>query len=184
MSKRILVFSAAAVFAFALASARVWACSCSAITDGFEVFCSGAGGCNGSYIPTYCGFGCTYGDCYTTGYGQCCDHTYRTWNINTGGCEHRDCGECGQIRVRGSSKVAGSSQGAPERHGAMGAPPRTDASFDAGNTFETSGFSEEILFVPDRCRHTYGALYPQDLARLRNSVASSQQARVPPGGGL
>jgi len=186
MSKRILVFSIALLFALALASVPVWACSCSGIVEGNETPCTGTGGCNGFYIPQYCGFGCTYGDCYSTGYGQCCDRSYKTWNINTGGCNPReDCGECGQIRVHGSSKATRLAQVPPGRPGAMSARPRRDASFDAANAFENDPFAEEILFVPDRCRHTYGALYPEDRVRLRNSVARSQPARVPPpGGGL
>ena len=182
MSKRALASSVAVIFALALGSVHALGCSCFQIDEGNEQPCVGDG-CNSYYIPNYFGFGCIYGECYTAGYGQCCDKSYKLYNIDTGGCDGEDCGECGQARVHGSSNSARLGQVVPESLGVV-ARLRTDAAFNAGNAFETGRFSEEILFIPDRCRHTYVALYPQDRARRKNSVANSRPTRVPPGGGL
>ena len=112
---------------------------------------------NSSFTPTYCGFGCTESSCMQLGSGLCCDVRYRTTSIVPNpDCKGDQC-NCGKVRVRGSYETARSSKICSEP-GANTWIARS-AKDDALNG---ASLSEDVLFIPDRCKGRYGVVYPQD----------------------
>jgi hypothetical protein len=125
-------------------------CDCWQVTtDDVPTPCAGPGGCNSEYYREFCDFGCYQGTCETSGYGMCCDTPTETKSINLQQCDPpRHCGECGQTRVH---RFAGAlSDGA--RVGAALAKRERRVSFQGLSSGAT-------LFVPDRCRRTYGVIW-------------------------
>jgi hypothetical protein len=172
MSK--LVFQFGLLFALTLVPVPALACGCQQINDGNPTPCVGC--TYNFYYQQYCGVGCTYGYCVTTGYGACCKSHFTTLNIDTGSCEHQDCGECGQIRDHASSRQLGRSR-LQDLH-----TPR-NVTLTADKRLQPVS-PDEILLVPDHCRHTYGMAYPQDQPREGFSPESPALVRDPASGGL
>lgn len=110
------------------------------------------------------------------GSGLCCDVKYRTTSIlPNNDCGGNDC-NCGDLRVRGSSGTAPRAMtGTKFRTHALFAGPKK-------GVFDGAPLSEDVLFVPDRCKGSYGVIYPQDRVH-DGSPASSQSARVQGNGG-
>jgi hypothetical protein len=136
--------------------------------------------CESEYYLQYCTDGCTRGqDCITQGYGECCGKSYRTLTIDTENCTpagHYGC-ECQSPRTRSS--------------GARGAQASTGRLTDGETAHGTGGSSlysyshrqqEDIVYVPDRCRHTYAILYPPGYQI--KSAARPAQVRVQSSGGV
>ncbi len=161
-----------------LASVPAFGCGCQAVWDGNPTPCSG---CTFNfYYQEICGVpGCTYGYCITTGYGVCCKSHFTTLNVDTSDCNpFYDCGfNCPPARRHASSHVR-KGRTVPQSSAVSatvavtsGRWPKRTPPFDA------------IFFVPDRCRHTFGVLDPQNLNQQR-SPARSTLSRHSASGGL
>lgn len=155
----------------ALFCGRAIACDCLGVFDYFEM-CAGTN-CNQFYDYEYCGGGgCIYGEsCYISGYGQCCDTNYKTYNIDTDDCDpQHECDLCGDMTHHDSL----------QSHGKLN---RLEAASMVGQLSIRPRFAvDEPIFIPDRCGHSYGLVYPAEARKTGN--ASSRKAGVPTNGGL
>lgn len=140
-------------------------------------------GCSNQYYYEYCGGGCTpAADCFVSGYGLCCKTEFKTYSLDTQGCGGHPCDDCGEIRTRPPSAHAEASRGFRQTGGPGNLYGKTWAW--PQNTL----FGEEMLYVPNRCKHTYGVIYPQDLVKRQTSPAAAEphsgMTSAPTGGGL
>jgi hypothetical protein len=134
--------------------------ACLSLVEG-SVHCNAP--CNS--FPIYvCATGCVPSFC-TTGYGVCCGTHYSSNGLARD--PNDDCSgfNCGEIRASPRSGKAGGA-GSPDFKGASGG---------LGNPTEVvqvKGDSgpQEILFVPDRCSHTYSLVDPRVLPRGNGGI--------------
>jgi hypothetical protein len=174
MSNLRLFFVALAVLASAgsyLPLALAQDCGCRAVATDPDPFPCISEGCSSEYYREFCSFGCTEGVCTLTGYGLCCATEVEYYSVFPQQCnppEH--CGECGNARTRQPSHA-----GAQHPLGEDPAKP--------GFHVYRADFPDEVLFVPDDCRHTYREIHPQ-LRAPGASRASSNAAPVPDSGGI
>lgn len=115
--------------------------------------CVGAGGCRGSYYETYCYVGCLHGWCTNRGgSGECCGRIYYTASGSSDGtCLGFD---CGLARVHTSSfRDPKGRDSAEVQH--VATTERLGATADPA----VGGLRvPRLMFVPDRCAHTYGMI--------------------------
>lgn len=159
------------VFLAVTASFAVGSCSCLGIAQSDPLPCSSTNPpCKGSYVISYCDYGCSYGECFNTGIGNCCGTRYNTVNIDRSNCngDHFRC-PCGSARKRSSSANAAASHPSAMQAGASKASPYDFRS------------EEHVVLVPDRCRHTYAIVYP--LGYDPRSSARAAEVRVQNNGG-
>ena len=177
MSKlRLFLFVIAVFGCVGLTSSAALACSCYEVdTDQDPTPCIGKNECNSEYYAEFCSWGCIQGECGISGYGLCCGTQFKNYSVTPQSCwdPPHGCSECGQARERGLA------------HAAL---PR--AKKEVGETTRErigllrDGPSEEVLFVPDRCRHTYGTIFPGERLPPEDSSARSEMPDVRPGGGI
>jgi hypothetical protein len=146
-------------------------CGCKAVATSPDPIPCISEGCSSEYYQEWCTVGCTEGVCTLTGYGMCCETPVKYYNVSPQQCNPpAHCGECGNARTR-----------QPSHAGAQQSPG--ESRFNLEPQFYSADFPEEVLFVPDDCRHTYRAIYPRPLAPP-TSRASSKAAPVPDSGGI
>ncbi len=99
--------------------------------------------------------GCTYGYC-TTGYGECCNMPYPSNNLwpDPGG---NDCGlfGCGLVRVHAAPQAVGLG---PESKGFLPHGSKPSGPPSAGAVLP-----DDLIFIPNRCKHSYGMLHRKSL---------------------
>lgn len=114
-------------------------------TNEITLPCTGQN-CSSSYTTTICWYGCQSGTCVSQGgSGECCGHTYYSAEIYPG----EPCNDCSNARVH-PSKLSGvhSSHVAELRRGEL---------LNQIELTSTLAYRPpSLIFVPDRCRHTYG----------------------------
>ena len=121
--------------------------------------CSGSGGCSSPYFYSLCTTGCVHGLCVGHGSsGQCCGHVYYSAVIYSDG---DDCpgDECGLLRAHAPSSAKSSKRLNPQ-------PVRQATAENLGLASEPPILglpASRLLFVPDRCTHTYHIVLQRDL---------------------
>jgi hypothetical protein len=179
MSKaRVLMFSLGLAFVLLLASPAALACGCQTVADGNQTPCAGCP--DDFYYQEYCTVGCTYGYCITTGYGLCCRSRFITYNIDTNDCDpNSDCGDCGPARAHASSHLRQHARVATERTQDLAGLVRTSAK----RTNNRVVF-DDVVLVPDRCGHSYAAIYPRATSSQQSFLQSGESVpeRVKGGG--
>jgi hypothetical protein len=155
-------------------------CGCWQVSEGDDINCTGTNGCTDSYPLQFCEAGCSYGHCGAQGYALCCDDQWRPKAVyganQCGGSQ--DCGECGAIPLKARHH-------APLHKERLVRDRLEIATKQEGVGLDPGYLAEDtMLFVPNRCRRTYGILYPRDLDRPQTNSASQPQTTVPAGGGL
>jgi len=120
---------------------------CVAIGDFGPEKCSGSNGCMGAYEFLYCSWGCAAGTCVAHGgSGLCCGTIYYSPEIYPNGTR---CTDCGEIRIH-ASKPPTSRFSAELRQG-----------YSPGLIKISDNLSYKeprIVYVLDRCNHTYGVV--------------------------
>lgn len=177
MSKSKLFLFVVVVFGcVGLTSSAALACSCYEVdTEQDPTPCIGKNGCNSEYYAEFCNWGCIQGECGISGYGLCCDTEVKYYSVSPQSCYDppHGCGGCGQSRVHGVAH-------ATSQH----SKKQVVQTKQEGIGFFRDDSSEEVLFVPDRCRHTYGMIFPGEGGSPKNSSARSEISGVRPGGGI
>jgi len=143
-----------------LATAIASACECMGIDEEL-VPCAGCP--HDFYTLQFCGGdGCIYGEeCYISGYGECCQSKYETWNIYTNDCDPLHvCDECGDARIHASSHARG--------------PTRVRSG--------TEAFVREATLTPNRCTGVYSPAYAASASSEKSAI--SDKAGVLRKGGL
>jgi len=171
-----LCFGLLAVLLVSTTSYAQTPCGCWQVDTLEEVKCHSTG-CDSSYPFEACGAGCSFGHCGATGFGLCCETSWKTYSVygatECGG--NQDCGNgCGLAPTRASSRTGSRFRWPSQslRNVRAGAPV-----LDRNHVAH-----EEILFVPNRCQHTYGVLYPGDSGRQQTPTAIGRDGGVSSGG--
>lgn len=154
MSKSLLIFSVLLVSIVSSPHAATAQDLCWAI-DSFEHPCTGSGGCNDSYLYSYCIDGCARGICENHGgSGLCCGHLYYSAVIYVEG--EQNCGGqiCGDAPVRGSDLRPSSEHNALQ---ALARDRLPGSDWKKHPHFAWYRPSRLVL-VPDSCAHTYGVV--------------------------
>jgi hypothetical protein len=145
------------------------ACSCTYVAELGPIPCD-TSTCDGDYYEEWCDFGgCTYGECSVTGYGHCCASlSYKVYNVSTSGCDpNYNCGgNCPPIRKHAASHT--------DRHSSVEARA-TRTSVPANQTAVRADWDDDVLFVPDRCQHTYG-IVELDAGPIGDVVSAKSKA--------
>lgn len=179
MAKKTMFLLSVSVFLISLGSSTSsygqTACGCWVVETLSEVKCHSTL-CDSSYPFQYCSVGCSFGHCGVTGYGLCCNTSWKAYSVyganECGG--NQNCGNgCGLVRRQASSHTR-------RRHRASVQSAHSgSAGLDRNHLAH-----EEVLFVPNLCRHTYGVLYPGDVDRQQTPPGSRRDGNFPSGGGL
>lgn len=140
-----LFFSALLMLAAPRANAQVEGPGCYLTLDNWKI-CTGSGGCRDDYDNSQCFLGCTHGFCTNQGgSGLCCGHLYYSAEIYPDGDNDLCKGDiCGFIRVHFA--------GAKERDNSLVRPRFQRAELTAPVHY----WIQRLIYVPDRCAHTYG----------------------------
>lgn len=130
--------------------------------------------CSSEYFEEYCDVGCLWGVCYASGYGLCCKTQFQNYSVSRSDeCDDEKHDGC-YCDVHARTHLPGANASAAVRAG---------QSLN-GNVLQRSFFDgEEALFVPNRCRQTYGLVYSRDNRHLAQADARSGRLRVTAAGG-
>jgi hypothetical protein len=155
--QRVLV--AAMVLGFVTFAPSLATATCWGYFD-VQAHCVGTGGCSEPYFYSLCTSGCIHGQCIDHGSsGQCCGHIYYSAVIyqDGGNCSGS---ECGLLRAHPSHSAKNRKQRNPER----GTGTSLERVGFGGNSPFLGYAAPRLLFVPDRCAHTYQIIVQRGLS--------------------
>lgn len=158
LPSKTLLFWLGVLFLLSLATVRASACGCLKIEEEGPYECgSKSPPCESEYYREFPAYGCLWSDAIVTGYGDCCGTEVQTLGLDVSNSQSHDGCTCGQARVHRSSALSAN-------HARRGRPGGVI------NGVAAAYSQEEVLFVPDRCRHTYAMVFTHDLALVTNSL--------------
>jgi len=132
------LISAAAFLSGSFATAQVQGC---VSTRTLDITCQGPGGCDHEFQIDICMQGCA-GAC-NCGYGLCCGNNYTSCNASG------SCYTCTSFRKKAEQS-------------SLGASPTIQKNKSRGASREEEYLISQLIFAPDRCRHSYGVIVADD----------------------